>query len=83
MKYYSELTTEMYDTIEELDAAECEHKRQVAELEAAHKEKERARAEVDEAVKKATDLIKEYVREYGIYSYNGQLINGHKFWPIW
>ena len=83
MKYYSELTTEMYDTIEELENAECLHKQKVAELEAARKEQECARAEVDEAVNKANDLIKEYVREYGIYSYDGNLIIGHKFWPIW
>lgn len=65
MKYYSELTTEMYDTIKELEAAE---------LEALYKEQDRARAEVNEAVKKVIDLIKEFEVKYGIYTYNGHLV---------
>lgn len=65
MKYYSELTTEMYDTIKELE---------VAELEALYKEQDRERAEVNEAVKKVIDLIKEFEDKYGIYTYNGHLV---------
>ena len=65
MKYYSELTTEMYDTIKELEAAE---------LEALYKEQDRARAEVNEAVKKVIDLIKEFEVKYGIYTYNVHLV---------
>ena len=83
MKFYSELTTELYDTIEELDAAECEHKRQVAELENAKREQEQRKAEIDEAIKKTSDLIQDYVRDYGFYSHNGHTVNGHMFWPFW
>ena len=83
MKFYSELTTELYDSIEELDAAECEHKRQVAELENAKRAQEERKAEVDEAIKRASDLIQDYIRDYGYFSHNGYTVNNSLFWPFW
>lgn len=67
MKYYSEVTQKMYDTVEELEKSE----KQVNEQ---NKQKEEKKKELDEAIEavhiaqtKANKLLAEYCRKYGAY----------------
>lgn len=69
MKYYSEVLKSLFDTTDELEAAEAkvvdkeqEKKRRTEELSAARKAAE-------EAEKRYFALLKAYCQDYGAYSY--------------
>lgn len=64
MKYYSELTKEMYDTEVKLREAETDYK--IAEIEANKRaaEKERRWKEVLAAKKKYEELFEKYSKDY-------------------
>ena len=74
MKYYSEKLKKVYDTVEQLQAAETEYdKAHAAEI---AKQKERkaraneidaARKELANAQNKYNDLINKFVKDYGSY----------------
>ena len=74
MKYYSEKLKKVYDTVEQLQAAEVEYdKAHAAEL-AKQAERKRRAAEVSEArkaaadaQKKYSDLLNKFVKDYGSY----------------
>lgn len=74
MKYYSEKTKKMYDSVEQVEAAELEYDKAHAVQIAKQKER-KARAEeiasarkvVVEAQKKYNELLNKFVKDYGSY----------------
>ena len=85
MKYYSEMTNEVYETKEECEKVEkalvakkqAEEEKQLAlknEREARSKEVVEAFKEAREAETKAQKLLNEFVKDYGSFhiSYNGK-----------
>ena len=82
MKFYSEKTQKLYDTKEELEAAETERERANAEKIAKENkrfaEQDMRKQEVDDAVAhfveardKARKLLNSYIDDYGIYNHDG------------
>lgn len=67
MKYYSELLKMVYDTPEELESAETKHRAAIEEKKAIQAQEKARKKEVDDAVDKAHELIRLYVRDYGSY----------------
>lgn len=74
MKYYSELTKEVYDTPELLEEAEKvvleankEKERKLTERAERAKAVEKAFAEAREARKKADELLSEFCKDYGSF----------------
>lgn len=65
MKYYSELTREVYDTEKELKEAEIEVTKSKADRAEEAKEVTEAIKAANEATKKATDLLSKFVKKYG------------------
>lgn len=71
MYIYSEKTKKRYDTVEECVEAEKEYDKAVAEEQAkkdklATERKERAK-EVEDSFKKANDLLKTFIKDYGSF----------------
>lgn len=48
-------------------------------------EKERRQAEVDKAIKDVSQLIENFIKDYGSYEYEGEVINNyfHRLFPLW
>lgn len=74
MKYYSEITKDVYETVEALEEAETKKKEELAILEQEKAEKKRraeevsaAFAEVKEAQAKASKLLDAFCKDYGAY----------------
>lgn len=74
MKYYSEKLKKVYDTVEQLQAAEVEFDKAHAAEIAKQKERKARAAEVSEArkefanaQKKYNDLLNKFVKDYGSY----------------
>lgn len=78
MKYFSELDGALYDSLEELTAAEKSIKEKEAKKAAAEKAKKEARAsrakelneaiaEAEKATKKAQKLMTDFLKDYGSY----------------
>ena len=64
MKYYSEITTEFYDTPEKCEEAEAAHRKELeaikAEAEGARKQHQARKEELDEAYREAVEALKKY-----------------------
>lgn len=67
IKYYSELTKELYDSEKELKEAEIEVTKQKADRAERAKEVTEALKAANEASKKADKLLKEFVKDYGSF----------------
>lgn len=67
MKFYSELTKQLYDTEKDLKAAEIEVTKQKADRAERAKEVTEALKAATEASKKADKLLKEFVKDYGSF----------------
>ena len=74
MKYYSDKTKKIYDTVEQLQAAEKKYdEAHAAEIKKAEERKKRAaevseaRKELANAQKKYNDLLNKFVKDYGSY----------------
>lgn len=74
MKYFSEKTKKMYDSVKDLEAAELDFDEKAA-AEQKKREAKAARAkEIDEAykaaqeaIKKHNDLVNAFIKDYGVY----------------
>ena len=66
MKFYSELTDELYTSVEELENAECKYKQDLTEQEQKEKSKNDRLVEVEEAVKHARKLFEDFIEDYGV-----------------
>lgn len=79
-KYLCGICGHSYDTVYERMTCETTcHKKQAEEAkkaaEAKKKEEQKMRKEaVDEAIKRAAKLQREYVKDYGHYEYEGELV---------
>ena len=90
MKYYSESVRKMYDTIEELEAAEKEAEKAKDErkaaadvVEAAYKEMNDARVAYDKAVQNYNETLSDFCNKYGSYKKTlraGDVIKLDPFW---
>ena len=67
MKYYSELTKQLYDTKEDLTKAEVEMTKSKSERAERAKEVTEALKVATEATKKANDLLKQFINDYGSF----------------
>ena len=74
MKYYSEITKDVYETVDALEEAEAKKKEELAAFEKEKAEKKRraeevsaAFAEVKEAQTKANKLLDDFCKDYGAY----------------
>lgn len=74
MKYYSEKLKKVYDTVEQLQAAETEYDKTHAAEIAKQKERKaraeeinKARKELVDAQDRYNDLISKFVKDYGSY----------------
>lgn len=67
MKFYSELTKQLYDTEKDLKAAEIEVTKQKADRAERAKEVTEALKAATEASKKAEKLLQDFVRDYGSF----------------
>lgn len=67
MKYYSELTKNLYDSKDELIKAETEVTKAKADRAERAKEVTEALKAATEANKKADDLLKAFVKDYGSF----------------
>lgn len=88
MKFYSELTKQLYDSEKDLKTAEIEVTKQKADRAERAKEVTEALKAANEASKKANKLLNEFVKDYGSFkttikdtdtSEGGSLINS-LFW---
>lgn len=67
MKFYSELTKQLYDTKEELQKAEVEVTKSKADRAERAKEVTEAIKAATEASKKANKLLEQFVKDYGSF----------------
>lgn len=74
MKYYSEKLKKVYDTVEDLQAAEVEYDKAHAAEIAKQKERKaraeeitKARKELVDAQRKYNELLNKFVKDYGSY----------------
>lgn len=67
MKYYSEITKELYDSKEDLTKAEVEATKAKADRSNRAKEVTEALKAANEATKKANDLLAAFVKDYGSF----------------
>ena len=86
MKFYSELTKELYDSEKELKEAEIEVTKQKADRAERAKEVTEALKAATEASKKAEKLLQDFVRDYGSFKTtikDGDLKNPNSFfWDV-
>ena len=82
MKYFSEITEKLYDTIPELEVAEEAFHAAELEKERKKQEQETLKLEVDKAVNKAAKLIENYRKKYGRYDIELKHIPGFTMWPF-
>lgn len=67
MKYFSEITKDLYDSKEELIKAEMEATKSKADRAERAKEVTEAIKEANEATKKANKLLADFVKDYGSF----------------
>lgn len=67
MKYYSELTKQLYDTKEDLQKAEVEITKSKADRAERAKEVTEAIKAANEANRKANKLLEKFVKDYGSF----------------
>ena len=67
MKFYSELTKDLYDSKEDLIAAEAELTKAKADRAERAKEVTEAIKLANEKTKEASELLKEFVKDYGSF----------------
>lgn len=67
MKYYSDLTKKLYETEDELKAAEVELTKSKADRAEKAKEVTEAIKAATEATKKANQMLSDFVKEYGSF----------------
>lgn len=70
MKYYSEKLKTLFNSVEELNAAEVEFDNKQAAIIKAREERAARAKEVDEAYKKYLELRNAFVKDYGSYHYS-------------
>ena len=66
MKFYSELTGELYTSEDELENAECKYKQDLAEREQKENNKHNRLNEIKEAIKHARKLFEDFIEDYGV-----------------
>ena len=67
MKYFSEITKQLYDTKEALVKAEVEATKAKTDREVKAKEVEKLIKEATEATKKANKALSDFIKEYGSF----------------
>ena len=67
MKYFSEITKELYDSKEDLIKAEVKATKAKSDREVKAKEVEKLIKEATEATKKANKALSDFVKEYGSF----------------
>ena len=67
MKYYSQITKDLYDTKEDLVKAEVEATKAKSDRAEKAKEVTQLLKEANEAQKKANTALKEFIKEYGSF----------------
>lgn len=72
MKFYSELTRQLYDSEEKLLKAEEVVKEEENKKQKLKLEKENRKSEVDKAYEKFVELRTKYVQDYGIYVFKNE-----------
>ena len=86
MKFYSEITKNLYDTKEELVAAEVELTKSKSERAEKAKEVTELLKKANEATKAATDALSEFVKEYGSFKTTikdaDSILGKNAFWDI-
>lgn len=84
MKYYSEITKELYDTKEELTAAEVEATKAKADRAERAKEVNDALKAANEAQKHANKLLSDFVADYGSFktTLTDKDVDAKGFWDI-
>lgn len=89
MKYYSELTKKVYDSVEDVEKAEAELRKEEEVKEAAKQERadaakkvEEAFKEASEANKRAKELLDEFLKKYGSFhkTYTKGVLNPFSDW---
>lgn len=90
MRYYSETTRKLYDTIEDLEAAEKEaekakdERKAAAELvEAAYTEVKEARLAYDKATQHYNEVLTDFCNKYGSYKKTLRAGDAIKLDPFW
>ena len=73
MKFWSELTEQLYDTPEALQEAEEKVRTEALAAEQYQIDKAMAEKEINESIVKTRDLIDNYVEKYGSFSCNVEL----------
>ena len=73
MKFWSELTEQLYNTPEELQEAEEKVRIEAMAAEQYQIDKAMAEKEINESIEKTRELIDNYVEKYGTFSYNVEL----------
>jgi hypothetical protein len=73
MKYYSEITKQMYDRVEDLNEAEGVAKAKIAIKKKKDEEKDKRAKEVSEAFAKAYDLYNKYNKDYGCKTFSTKI----------
>ena len=67
MKFYSDITKNLYDTQEELTKAEKAEADKKAKAEIAQKERSTRAKEVEAAYKNANELMEKFIKDYGSF----------------
>ena len=70
MKYWSEVLRKPYDTEEELTVAENEYNERMDAIKRKEEEKDTRKKAVDDAYEAAYKLQREFLHDYGRYSYS-------------
>lgn len=73
MKFWSELTEQLYDTPEALQEAEEKARTEAMAAEQYQIDKAMAEKEINESIAKTRELIDNYVEKYGSFSCNIEL----------
>ena len=72
MKYYSEITEKLYDTLEALQAEEEKIRTEAVAAEQREVERINAQIEINEAIENVKKLIREYTEKYGRFTYKDE-----------
>lgn len=89
MKYFSELTKKVYDSVEDLEKAEDERRKENEVKELAKQERAEAAKKVEEAFKEASEanehackLLDEFLKKYGTFhkTYTKGVMNPFSDW---
>ena len=89
MKHYSELTKKVYESVEDLEKAEAERRKENEVKELAKQERAEAAKKVEDAFKEASEanerarkLLDEFLKKYGTFhkTYTKSVLNPFRDW---